>query len=364
MIIHVSAADLKLTCKYKAGVIPFDDVSVDLTYKVYGDDTVDLAFKKNAQLAAGYDMSWQHAVGFSGNFVYAAKEGGGYQCPDINTYYDMGFVTVDIGNIVDETHKKAELVSEKVEGNNPGDIVTVTNTCSYKVFNKSDNKLDFSLDIIKLQMDSKGGKYIYINDNKGNVNEFASEVIDRLGTVADFTVKEEDVPKLFIQNFQMLEHNTFTCPSSIFIVEESFSDRRYFISTTSGDYKYYMKAYDIATYNNNGNIVVDPKTGDPIDCSDFVTNEGVNIISELFNIIMIIGPILALVLGGLDFAKATLASDENALKKAGTNFGKRIAAAILLFLLPLIINLVLGIAFSAGVFGNMENVPSVCLTSK
>jgi hypothetical protein len=101
----------------------------------------------------------------------------------------------------------------------------------------------------------------------------------------------------------------------------------------------------------------------PINCDDFA-NDGINIISELFNIIMIIGPILALVLGGLDFAKATLASDENALKKAGTNFGKRIAAAILLFLLPLIINLILGIAFDVGVFGNMENVPDVCLTNK
>jgi hypothetical protein len=104
--------------------------------------------------------------------------------------------------------------------------------------------------------------------------------------------------------------------------------------------------------------------GDPLSCDDFTTDDGVNIVSDLFNIIMIIGPILALVLGGLDFAKATLASDESALKKAGTKFGKRIIAAILLFLLPLIINLILGIAFDAGVFGNMSDVPNMCLTNE
>jgi hypothetical protein len=104
--------------------------------------------------------------------------------------------------------------------------------------------------------------------------------------------------------------------------------------------------------------------GDPLSCDDFTTDDGVNIVSDLFNIIMIIGPILALVLGGLDFAKATLASDESALKKAGTKFGKRIIAAILLFLLPLIINLILGITFNAGVFEGMEDVPAICLTQE
>jgi hypothetical protein len=101
--------------------------------------------------------------------------------------------------------------------------------------------------------------------------------------------------------------------------------------------------------------------GNPLNCDDFIAKDGMNIVSELFNIIMIVGPIIALVLGGVDFAKATLASDESALKKAGTKFGKRIIAAILLFLLPLIINLVLSISFNAGVFGNMENTPAICL---
>jgi hypothetical protein len=126
---------------------------------------------------------------------------------------------------------------------------------------------------------------------------------------------------------------------------------------------------DAETNNPGDNIVIDPETGKPINCSDFLytdkdTGETVNLISELFNIIMIIGPILALVLGGLDFAKATLQSDENALKKAGTNFGKRIIAAALLFLLPFIINLILGIASNAGVFEGMEKVPDVCLQNK
>jgi large-conductance mechanosensitive channel len=73
---------------------------------------------------------------------------------------------------------------------------------------------------------------------------------------------------------------------------------------------------------------------------------------------MLIAPILVIVLGGLDFAKASLQSDEDAIKKAGINFGKRLIAAVLLFLLPLIINIVLEIAFDAGV---LESIPEICI---
>jgi len=107
----------------------------------------------------------------------------------------------------------------------------------------------------------------------------------------------------------------------------------------------------------NGNYY-NVQTGEPINCSDFVTDGGVNIIQDIFNIIMIVGPILAIVLGGFDFAKASLQSDEQALKKAGSNFTKRIIAAVLLFLLPLLITFILEIAVEAGV---LTDLPDLCV---
>ncbi len=110
----------------------------------------------------------------------------------------------------------------------------------------------------------------------------------------------------------------------------------------------YMKAE--GSSKSNPGVFIDPYSGEPIDCSDFITSGGENIIYGVFKVIMIIGPILLIIFGLLDFAKATLASDEQALKKAGVDFGKRAVAAIILFLLPLIINLILGIATEVGIF--------------
>ena len=116
----------------------------------------------------------------------------------------------------------------------------------------------------------------------------------------------------------------------------------------------------------NGNkIKVKPAT--PINCDDFTYEEKnaageviktYNIIKEVFSIILIAGPILLIVFGVIDFAKASLASDEQALKKAGVDFGKRTIAVVLLFVLPLIINLLLTLAADAGIF---TGVPAVCV---
>lgn len=114
------------------------------------------------------------------------------------------------------------------------------------------------------------------------------------------------------------------------------------------------------------NINVVQAAGEKIECSDFNyeddqsgTKQTLNILTEVFGIIMIAGPILALVLGSLDFAKATLASDADALKKAGNNFVKRLIAAGLLLIIPLIVNFVISVAADAGIF--TSGVPLDCI---
>jgi len=115
---------------------------------------------------------------------------------------------------------------------------------------------------------------------------------------------------------------------------------------------------------------IEQANGEQINCEDFVYTEeegnaigNYNLVQELFSLIMLLGPVLLIVFGTLDFAKAVLSGDESALKKAGTNFGKRILALILLFLIPFIISILLKVAFDAGVFGEgLSEIPSVCIT--
>ena len=66
-------------------------------------------------------------------------------------------------------------------------------------------------------------------------------------------------------------------------------------------------------------------------------------LKQIFKIIKFIGPILAMVLVTFDFVKAVASSDKDALIKAGKNAVKRIIFALLLFLIPSVIDGLFGL---------------------
>ncbi len=67
------------------------------------------------------------------------------------------------------------------------------------------------------------------------------------------------------------------------------------------------------------------------------------LIQTLLNYLKILGPTIAIVLGSLDFGKAIITSDEESMKKAQNAFIKRIIAAVALFFVPLIVQILLGL---------------------
>ena len=80
------------------------------------------------------------------------------------------------------------------------------------------------------------------------------------------------------------------------------------------------------------------------DCNDCGLSD--QIIAFIYNIlkwVKYIAPVLVIILGILDFVKALAAQDDDAMKKAQGKFVKRLIAAVLLFLLPLIIDYVLSV---------------------
>ena len=78
------------------------------------------------------------------------------------------------------------------------------------------------------------------------------------------------------------------------------------------------------------------KTGH-VDCGVF--SEYTTIAARL---IMIISPILLIVLGTVDFIGAIAASDEKAIKKATSNFLKRLLICVVILILPILVNLIIG----------------------
>ena len=67
------------------------------------------------------------------------------------------------------------------------------------------------------------------------------------------------------------------------------------------------------------------------------------ILQKLLNYIKIAGPILVVLLSAVDFIKAMASSDENVFKKAQSRLMIRLIAALALFLVPTLVQLLLGL---------------------
>lgn len=76
-------------------------------------------------------------------------------------------------------------------------------------------------------------------------------------------------------------------------------------------------------------------------CGKIFDDDFNNFVKNVMAVFYVVAPILLILFGSLDFAKATVASDAAELKKASTTFAKRVAATLLLFLTPTLINLIL-----------------------
>lgn len=87
-----------------------------------------------------------------------------------------------------------------------------------------------------------------------------------------------------------------------------------------------------------------PSTGvkpdDDTGCNSILGDDMSKIIDNIFKTIQYAGPILVIVLTALDMLKAVTSGEQDQMKKASNKFVKRLIAAMLLFFVPLLCNLV------------------------
>lgn len=86
-------------------------------------------------------------------------------------------------------------------------------------------------------------------------------------------------------------------------------------------------------------------------CSDLFKGDGgstilLDILKILVGTVKVLVPVVLLVMGSVDFAKAIIAQDDNAIKKAQSKFIKRLLIAVIIFLIPTILTALLDIAHS------------------
>ena len=82
-------------------------------------------------------------------------------------------------------------------------------------------------------------------------------------------------------------------------------------------------------------------------------------IINILKIVRYIALALVIVLGALDFMKAAGSGEPDQMKKAGQSFMKRVIAVAALFLLPYIVELVLGLIDMFGVNTNCMDPGSI-----
>lgn len=84
---------------------------------------------------------------------------------------------------------------------------------------------------------------------------------------------------------------------------------------------------------------------------------------RIYNMIVIVGVILTVVLGLLDFTGAVTSQEDGALKKAGGKFMKRVISIAIIFLLPVLITFILNIVPDGAIPG-IEGDDPLCYNAR
>lgn len=160
--------------------------------------------------------------------------------------------------------------------------------------------------------------------------------------------------KDLINQYNTGSSNNKGCPGAIYYKKEAVSGGHG--TGTCYEFSLSSKGADFNSSNTNdkyyslvtdGKIVEDDKkNNDPTSCGDLLGEEVVDLINEIMKWVRIAVPLLLIGFGIMDFSKAVFGSKEDDMKKSRETFIKRIVAAVLVFLSPMFINLILDLANS------------------
>ena len=155
--------------------------------------------------------------------------------------------------------------------------------------------------------------------------------------------------KKFIPNFKSSDLST--CPVKVYGVEslENGVEKITFYldeataKKISNSYITFSNTGDYGDPDSNTVKKTDVNGLDPnstsitINCSDY------SALHTIYTLILIVAPIIVIVLGSIDYAKAVMASNLEKMEKFKKKFPMRLTALIILFLIPLLIKLILSL---------------------
>lgn len=112
---------------------------------------------------------------------------------------------------------------------------------------------------------------------------------------------------------------------------------------------------------DSSTIVVDSSNDNP--CSTLIGDNTIGIIQELYKYLKILVPMIIILMGTLDFIKVVTIGKEEDMKKAQSNFIKRIVVGIVFFIVPVLVSVILKISgiTEAYDFGSKDSDAIFCI---
>ena len=155
-----------------------------------------------------------------------------------------------------------------------------------------------------------------------NINSVTTSIKNKNGSSATFSIQKEYLDSFF----------DGCVANSNFNVKENGNG--------------YMLVSDLKTDNINNKTNTDDGTydeGEKVYGCEVVPEEVRKWISISLNFVKYAALILVIVLGTIDFIKAAASGEPDSMKKAGQSFIKRVVAVVILFLLPMLVELILNL---------------------
>ncbi len=224
------------------------------------------------------------------------------------------------------------------------------NVCEYKTFVPV--KYDDLAEVIYLYYNdsytlidytSLGGKSNYSLKTNESLNSCLNNIDDVSFCTANF-ISASDIPN--------------ECPDEINVYNATYRNSRgignntylYFYPSRVSDFPKSQFAVGLMDKRQNEWVTyikidecISGSVPTPIDPCDLISENLMGYINEALKYIRIFVPILLLVLVVMDFLKAAFSSTEDAMKKTQAKTIKRIVIAVIIFLIPTIVNLILNL---------------------
>lgn len=200
---------------------------------------------------------------------------------------------------------------------------------------------EYKMNYCKYALTSGTGKTVELY-----YNEKAFHFSD--GYTAEFTIND------------ILSSSDGGCPDSLYsFYNELITDPEQFYVNKPSSLQY-NRTWTLTkqeNYSSSGSSNTEQRPSAPENGCQLLGDTTIGLIDDIMKVIRIIVPILLIVFGITDFFRATFSDSEDNMKKDRDRFIKRIIAAIIVFIVPMFVHLVLNIANS--VWGEIS--PETCI---